>query len=190
MSNTLTFRISGVSPLIMHNCRLANPLDQMVKQIKEITSKRKKTDEDHELLAYLEWQGGLYHDGECPYIPGPNLNAALVASAKKNRMGKQFQSSVLVVESKIPLEYEGPRDIEKLFKSSRFVDTRSVVVQKSRVMRTRPIFPEWSARFTVAFDSTVVNEGEVIQAAEIAGTMIGLGDYRPQYGRFNTEVAS
>lgn len=190
MSNTLTFRIGGVSPLIMHNCRLANPLDPLVKQIKEITSKRKKTDEDHELLAYLEWQGGLYHDGARPYIPGQNINAALVAAAKKNRMGKQFQSSVLVVESQIPLEYEGPRDIEKLFNAVRFVDTRSVVVQKSRVMRTRPIFPEWAARFSVAYDPAVVNEGEVIQAAEIAGTLIGLGDYRPQYGRFKMEVAS
>ena len=53
----VTYKATGDVPLIMHNGRLANPFDKFARAMKVITAKRKKTDEELETLAWLEWQG-------------------------------------------------------------------------------------------------------------------------------------
>ena len=55
MLSSLTFRCVGIAPLLMHNGSLANPLNPKVKEMKEITSLRKKTDENHLELQRLEF---------------------------------------------------------------------------------------------------------------------------------------
>jgi hypothetical protein len=66
----LRFTMRGVSPLLTHSSRLANPLDAVTKEMKRISKKRAKTDADLEYLARLEFLGGLWlQDGE-PCIPG------------------------------------------------------------------------------------------------------------------------
>ena len=39
-----------------------------------------------------------------------------------------------------------------LWNDERFVDVRTVLVTSSRIMRTRPIFSDWSLTFDVAFE--------------------------------------
>jgi len=56
---TITFEVRGNLPLLMHNSRLASPLDKYSKELKSISGKRKKTDEDHELMALIEARGSL-----------------------------------------------------------------------------------------------------------------------------------
>src|SRR5688572_21014856 len=48
------------SALVLHNERLADPLDSMTRAIGTFTKKRNKTITDHEEIARLEWYGGLY----------------------------------------------------------------------------------------------------------------------------------
>jgi hypothetical protein len=59
---TLTYRITGDAPLIMHNGALANPLSAASKALKQVTSKKKKTDADFERMAEIEFKAGLYMD--------------------------------------------------------------------------------------------------------------------------------
>jgi hypothetical protein len=54
-------------------------------------------------------------------------------------------------------------------------------------MRYRPIFRRWSLSATIAINEEVVNVNEVKKAVTDAGALIGLGDYRPRFGRFNVE---
>jgi hypothetical protein len=56
-------------------------------------------------------------------------------------------------------------------------------------MRYRPIFRNWSLSATVMVNEDVVNLNEVKKALVDAGALIGLGDYRPRFGRFNVEFA-
>ena len=49
---------------MMHNARLANPLDPLVQEIKKLTGKRKKTEDDLLQIARLEWEGGFYFNGQ------------------------------------------------------------------------------------------------------------------------------
>ena len=178
-------KLKGVTPLLMSSERCANPIDPLSKQIKELTGKRKKTDEDLEQIARLEWEGQLYMNEEGPVIPGENVEAMIRDGAKFVRMGRNIQRGLQVVEQKIKLEYSGPRDIEGLWNQrDKFSDMRSVVLQKKRIMRCRPIFHEWAISFTVLASDELLNMNDVMGYIKTAGDCVGICDYRPRYGRF------
>lgn len=184
----LQVKITGISPLLMHSDRFANPLDPATKAHKELTGKRKKTDADHEAIAKSEWLGSLYHDAEVgPYIPGQNLDATLQEAAKLQKLGKKFKQAVMVLEDQVPLIYTGPRDPEALFAAG-FLDVRGVKVSMAKLMRCRPKFNQWSAEFTVAFNEDVLNVEEVVKAINDAGSLVGVCDYRPRFGKFRAEL--
>ncbi|MGI5213839.1 hypothetical protein [Plantactinospora sp. CA-290183] len=164
---------------------MIDPLDTLVKQIRAVSTKARKTDQDHAEMAHLEWLGGIYFQPETgPFIPGPNLLKSLVEGARLSKDGKKVERGVLIDTMFIPLQYEGPRSPQELFEDKRFVHRAPVKVGTSRVMRTRPVFPQWSLEATGQFDGTVINLADLRNAAETAGSMIGLGDGRPTYGRF------
>jgi len=188
----ITFQIEGIAPILMHdNTRLANPLDPLCKELKAVTSKKKKTDADLAAIAKIEFRGGIYFDdADGPYIPSRCIQAMLRDAGTINKQGRAVNRGVVVVEDKCPLRYEGPRTIDALFESGEFTDMRPVKVQTSTTVRCRPIFRAWGITFTVAFQPDVINREEIVDIVERAGMMTGLGDYRPgspkggQFGRF------
>lgn len=185
-------KIKGLSPLLMHSDKFANPLDPATKAHKELTGKRKKTDDDHEAIAKSEWMGGLYTDDNGPAMPTQNLKGSLVQAAKLQKLGANFKRALMILEDMAPLKYSGPRDPEAMWKDKRFVDARSVVVTTSRLMRYRPKFKEWSFEATIVYDETMINDDDVVLVLRNAGNFIGLCDYRPEkgggMGRFEAEV--
>ena len=181
--------INGITPLLTHNERLANPFDDITRAIKAISGKRKKTEDDLLEMARLEWLGGLYHDADTgPYIPGYNMLAAIISAGKVHKLGTAIKRAALVLEDKLPIEYNGPRDPDALFADKRFVDMRSVKVGTSKVLRARPRFNDWRLKFTVAYDETALQADDLLRVVQTCGAMTGLGDYRPRFGRF--EVAA
>jgi hypothetical protein len=188
---TLVIRITGISPLLMHNARFANPLDPATKAHKTLTSKRKKTDEDHFAIAKSEFLGSIYHDNETGvYLPGINMEACLFEAAKMQKLGKTSKRSLLVLNDKIKIQYSGPKTPEKLYEDSTFVDVRAVKVGMSKLMRYRPKFAEWSAEFQLSFNPEQIEERDIIRILEDAGSLVGVGDYRPRFGKFSVEVSN
>jgi len=184
-----TYTIRGNTPLLMHSERLANPFDPLTKQIKAVTGKRKKTEDDLLEIARLEWLGGLYYDDSAGiHVPGYNIFAALIGGGKIHKLGTAIKRSAIVQEDKIPLVYEGPKKPDSLFENKRFVDIRSVKVGTAKVARCRPIFHDWQLSFTVLFDEGGIQRAELDRVLKDTGTMVGFGDYRPRFGRF--EVVS
>lgn len=185
MANSIVFKIEGISPLLMHNGQLANPLNPLVKQMKALTSQRKKTDEVHAELSRLEFKAGLYLsvDGKVE-IPSEVIESCLIEGAKKSKLGKQFKSSIAILES-APLEYGEDLTVDQLWdRNEEFADVRGVKVGTARVMRTRPIFRNWRLEFEVSYNSDLVNPEQIQLAVEDAGAQVGLCDYRPKFGRF------
>ncbi len=180
-----TYVIEGVSPIVMHNEQMADPLNKWSRLLKSITSKRKKTDEDLSEMARVEWFGGLYYDAEMgPYVPERCLEAMLRDAARKTKRGKDVVSGLLVVDP-AKLEYQGSRDPDKLWASEKHLLRASVGVDRKRIIRSRPIFRDWSLSFVVNFDESVILGGEEIDGfLDIAGRLIGLLDWRPKHGRF------
>jgi hypothetical protein len=184
MLKKIDFRIKGVCTLIVHNGMLADPLYPFTKQIKTISSKRKKTDQDYQDLADLEWRGGLYlNDKLHPIMPGANIQAMLIEGAKKDKRGNDFKAGVFVEEDP-EIIYDGPKDIEELAKNKNFSLRAPVVINNSRIIRTRPCFPNWELEFTVSYNTTILNADDVKQALEKGGRQAGLGTWTPMHGRF------
>jgi len=70
------------------------------------------------------------------------------------------------------------------------VDSRPVTIPatKGRIMRHRPRWDEWQAKFSMEIDETVLPVNLVQQLLEEGGRRIGVGDFRPEkggpFGRF------
>jgi len=182
---TLKFKIKGVVPMLMHNGQLASPLNYYAKEIKKISGKRKKTEEDHENMALLEARGGLYYDDDLGvYVPGENIEATLVSAAKLQKLGTTFKRGARIIEPKCPLIYDGPQDAEKLVKNPDFTHSAIVKVGMARILRTRPKFDDWSLEFTVGYFPDQLDKDTIIRIVEDAGDLIGLNDWRPRFGLF------
>lgn len=182
-TQTVTIRIVGISPLIHHNGQLADPLCPATKALGRISSKRKKTDADHEEMARLEFGGSLYMDSKGPIIPAENIEAALIDGAKKLRKGTEAKSGLYVLKN-APLLYEGPRDAKGLWEDESFRLRNAMRIKQSRIMRTRPIFREWQADITLEFEDEILNHSDVMDFLRKAGEVVGIGDSRPRFGRF------
>jgi len=181
--------IEGTAPLLMHNARLANPLDPAAKALKRLTGKRNKTDSEYEELARTEHAGSLYLDPDVgPYLPGDNIWRCLFDAAKKHKRGKLVEQGVFIATTVNPLSYQGPRDAAGLWADENFRHMASVKVGTSRTMRCRPAFRAWKTQATGVLDENVLNLEELTQVANTAGELIGLGDWRPRYGRFVATV--
>jgi hypothetical protein len=196
---TVKVRLDGVQPMLMHSNQTCNPLNKFAKAIKAITAKRKKTDEDYEALSKLEWEAGLYFDEKGgPFVPSINVEGMLRDAAKKLKKGTDVKQSVRIFPLEIPLGYNGPRDLEGLKKiafsgdkvnGEDFFDSRGVGVNMGKtIMRTRPRFNKWWIEFDIISDDTVFNMDDIIQILAIAGSKIGLSDYRPRYGTFEFSI--
>lgn len=189
--NTIKLKFTGTSPYLMHSDRYANPLDPMTKAHKEITSKRKKTEEDQLAIARSEYTGSLYLDGDKVVVPTINIRASLIDGAKLNKLGTAFQKGTMILEEHVPLEHGGPRDWRKLFDNPSYVDCRSVVVSRARLMRYRPRFNDWSFTVEIVYDETIIDRDSILLSARNAGSFCGIGDYRPvkrgPFGRYEVE---
>lgn len=181
---TLKIRIRGNKPLLQHNEQLANPLLKASRDLAEITKKRSKTLDDHQLIAKLEFAGGIYCDEKIgPYVPHTQLLRCIENGAKKEKLGKTMRSALSILTEKIPIVYDGPRVPQKLYEVG-FYDQRCVGVNQAKTVRTRPRFNEWELAFELEYDETQVDEINVRRAIEHAGKVEGIGDYRPRYGTF------
>ena len=175
---------AGGSALVMHNERLADPLDPVVRQIAEFTKKRTKTESDHLEIARLEFHGGLYLNDNGPAIPAWNALRCLQDGAKRHKRGPDVLRGVYPLGDSADLQYDGPRDPDELWKAGRFSLRKSVGVQRARTMRTRPIFLDWSFDLPIEVDETVWDTDQLAFMWQQAGVYAGLGEMRPVYGRF------
>jgi hypothetical protein len=181
---TTKITIRGLTPLIMHNGRLSDPLDESTQALARLTSKRNKTIEDHKAVSKCEWYGGLYVDEKgAPCLPGEVIEAALVEGAKKYKLGKATKGGVIVAGN-FALVFTGPKTADKLWADGGYLKRASVKVGTSRVIRSRPIFPKWECTFDVQWDPAVVRGEETITEIVEAAGMSGIGDWRPKFGRF------
>lgn len=200
---TASYTITGISPLLLHNGQAIDPLNHYAKEMRRCSKKRNKTDEDQALISRVEWFMSIYHNGSPDQIkdgeitvdpkarivlPATGIEAMLLGGAKKLKQGNAAKSG-LIVEDDALLDYDGPKNINELHAAGKHLHRVAVRVGTARVMRTRPIFRSWSACITISYDSSVVDEPEILGMLRAAGQQVGIGDWRPRFGRFEVERA-
>lgn len=139
-------------------------------------SKEKKTD-DVESYVYRNSKGEL-----C--IPGEYLRGAIVGAAKfqqdprspRKSAADLFKAGVISLTELASL---GVKDWD-------FMDKRRVCIQRNSITRSRPAMAEgWTATFILLIGLPEYISPDLLNATvQSAGKLIGVGDFRPSFGRF------
>lgn len=187
----IRIELTGTSPLLMHNAQLVDPDNPFTAEIATYTSKRKKTEDDRRAIERLEWFGGLYTDNGRVVMPTGNIRKTFINAGKISKQGTQTGRALQFTDLNVPLAYEGPDDIEVLFKDSAFHNRCSVGVGQKRVIRVRPQFTQWAVVADALLLDEVMDLVDLQRVAGRAGLAEGLGDNRINgYGRFTVRVTT
>lgn len=186
----ITIELTGTSPLLMHNPRMVDPEFDLNRQIKAITAKRKKTDEDLSQIEKLEWYGGVYEQNGTVVQPTSKVRKCIVNTAKISKQGKSIERALSFSALYVQLVYDGPRDLDSLYADKRFHSRLSVGISGKRVMRVRPQFFPWALTVSGLFvEDAGLNYDDFVRIVEMAGVVEGIGDARIiGYGRFTAVV--
>jgi hypothetical protein len=189
-------RITGNRPLLLCRGEGANPFDPQARGIKTISQKRKKTDEDHENLARLQFYSSAYYDDDIGmYMPVDNLLKCCEHGAAKYKEATLVKSQVLIKgfvgkeldNGAARIIYSGPRKLEELYADKRFVSLRmgKIPGRKTSILIARPIFMEWSIEFLCEYSD--ITRERLMDYWKAAGRLVGIGAWRPRHGLFATE---
>ena len=145
LMDTIEFRLTGTSPLMMNNPQTVNPFNPYTLQMKEITDKRKRSDEDLRDLLKIKFMAALYYDDKLgPYLPMISVWRSIHEAAKISRAGKTIERGLHTGQDMAAIEYPGPRTPEELYADPQFVDVRDASPSGKRVTACRPIFKTWA----------------------------------------------
>lgn len=165
--------LKGSSDMLFHAW---NPEAVDEKAAASKNSKGKKTD-NLESYVYRTESGEIAIPGE--YLRGAVINAAKFRqdprSPRKSAMDL-FKAAIVVTS---PLASLGVVDWD-------YLDKRRVTIQRAGINRVRPAMRAgWEATFDLLVTlPEYVDRNLLRETIESAGRLIGLGDFRPTYGRF------
>jgi hypothetical protein len=187
----LTVRLTGTKPMLQHNGRLANPLDSYTRQLKAITGKRKKTDEDLVDIMLIEARGSCWEtDTGILGVPTAAVWRSFYDAAKAYKLGEDVKRALHFADVTQPLLIDGHEvDCDVFLKDPDSVDYRPVKVSGRKTMRARPIIRgAWQTTHTFDLLTDVLQVQSLGPVLERAGRLVGLGDWRPIYGTYQVEV--
>ena len=176
---SVAIRIRGTQDLLFH--RWSNEA-VAAKAEAEKGSTAKKTD-DLESYVYRDDEGFV-----C--LPARYIIRSIVESGRNfqdprssRKMAKELvQASVMANELLSPVLVNG-----KPVKEWDYEDRQRVCIMRSAITRTRPAFRKgWEAEVTlVSLVPQYVTPEFLRKLVDSAGLLIGVGDFRPSYGRFS-----
>ena len=144
-------------------------------------SKTKKTD-DLESYVYRDDDGNIAMPSRyllrCMQEAGRNF--ADPTSPRKTARDL-VKATVISTETLVPINVNGAP-----MKTWEYEDQQRVCVMRAAITRTRPAFKKgWTATFNlVSLAPSLMTEDFMRKLVDTGGLLIGLGDFRPSYGRF------
>lgn len=183
---TVSTCIEGIAPLMQHRFPVPE-LETISKGGNRSTGAKDYTQ---------EWREYLYADSDGQiYQPASHIEGALIKAAASFKIaGKRgktykdlFQANVFIDPERIPHKgYTVPEVLDTDGDKGLYLDVRPVVVQRARVVRIRPCFkPGWKLEFEIQVIDDEIQPGLLQDVLTLAGKAVGIGDYRPRFGRFN-----
>lgn len=181
--------IRGVAPLLQHRFPLATLSTLMD------GARRKTGSPDYS----MEWLETMYISNGYLVQPATHIEGALVRAAtgfrikgSKNKTYKDlFRAYVLVEPDEIlhlrdgqPCAAPGP-ELLTAPTAHLCVNVQRVIVNRAAVARARlQVNAGWTLNFTITVNDDQIRPEVVQTILEEAGQAVGIGDYRPRYGRF------
>jgi hypothetical protein len=165
--------IEGMADMLFHrwNCEAVEA------KAKAAKNSRAKKEDNIESYVYRCDDGTLG-------LPGEYLRQAIIGAAKYRQDPRSprksaqdlFKAGVVCLT---PLASLGKHDWD-------YLDTRRVTIQRNGINRTRPAMKiGWRAQFELMINLPEYIERPILrEVIEQAGRLIGVGDFRPTFGRF------
>lgn len=170
----VSVQVEGASDMLFHrwNCESVEAKSKAAKN-----SRAKKEDD---IESYV-WRN---NDGEL-CIPGEYFRQSVIHAAKFKQDPRSPRKSAMDlfkagIVSLTPLASLGSNNWD-------YLDTRRVTVQRAGVNRTRPAFKQgWEVELQFQVLTPEYIDPALFQDVfNTAGRLVGVGDFRPTYGRFN-----
>lgn len=182
----MILKLVGTRPILLHADTACDPLHPAAIAISRATKRRdKKTEEAQGEIARLEWEAGIYHDEEGPFVPIWNVIRTIQEGAKLSKEGKKIERAVTAIEERAHF-LKTPKSLDALWADPQYRDRRAVRVGQARIIRTRARMPTgWRIDVELAYVESMIDEETIREHAATAGTLIGLGDFRQRFGRFS-----
>jgi hypothetical protein len=166
--------VVGIAPLLFH----AWNIDSVEAKGKAAKGSKAKKEDDLESYVYRNEKGVLSIPGE--YFRMSIVNAAKFKqdprSPRKSAMDL-FKAGVVSIEEFCPLGNRKDWD---------YIDRRRVMIQRSAITRCRPAMAAgWKS--TVLLQVLLpeyIQEQLLNEVLQSAGRLVGVGDFRPTFGRF------
>jgi len=159
--------IKGNTPLLMNKYNMESG-----RQIGRRITKNYDPEEEAEKSAY--WSSGKKRE---LVILSQHIYASMLNASSFHKVGKRSAKSILAGSIRIePIEISLGTDKYE-------IDTRPVVIQRNRVLKSRAMLKEWQASFKIIYNEKMIANPVIIkEILEEAGQRIGLLDFRPQKG--------
>lgn len=186
---SINVEIEGTAPLLQHRFGMAAQIEG------EAKSKKRTGKIDYS----EEWRETCYFTPENElYQPANHLEMSMIKAAvsfkipgKRGKTYKDlFKAAVFVQPDALLLGRDVPKE-PPIYNGTGtapegvYVDLRPVVIQRSRVMRTRLAFsPGWKLAFEIQVIDDQLHHEVVNEVLVESGQKVGIGDYRPRFGRF------
>jgi hypothetical protein len=169
MLGIINVGIKGICPKISNNPDAINTLPS-----------GRNIDRDSKEYREQSFQASLYKDRGKLYQPAEHLERCMEVAGKefkfKGRVSYMqiLKGGIIVEPNRIP--------IPKKDKPEHF--RRWVVIKGNRVSKTRAIFNKWTLDFNIRVFNDAINFETLKEILIYGGAYIGIGDWRPKYGRF------
>jgi hypothetical protein len=182
-----TFEYTGTHPILMHN-----PAGMKGSGAGKLDTKRIPSPEDEALAGRY-----VTEDGKYLRFPLQAFKSSLVGGGVGRRIGKRSATSVLkatVFPAEAWVTLLDAKTKKPIKADEYTIDTRRAVVQGNGVLRSRPLVMPWCCLAPFEVDDIIDNPELLIQIGELAGRMVGIGDFRPErggpFGRYKVKLAS
>lgn len=181
---TINVEVEGIAPLMQHKFPMPDFAD-VGKGGRPSTGEKDYSQ---------EWRGYIYATAQGDiYQPATHFDGCMVKAAAGYKIqggrGKTykdlFKGNVFVSPDEILHGVKTPENLDNDADKPMYLDIRPVVVQRARVVRIRPCFkPGWKLDFEITVLDDQVPHNVVNEVLSLAGRTVGVGDFRPRFGRF------
>ncbi len=170
---TIEIELKGLTPLLMNNIEGAD-----LESKSRLKSKKYDKKEEAKKSAYLMKTKGK----DELYVPSRCVYAMIINAGSFLTIGRKSASTIIGGAFRIEPEKIG------LGTGKYEMDVRSVVIQRSRVLKARAMLQNWTLSFRIVYNKDYINPDTLKEIITQGGIKVGLLDYRPQkkgqYGTF------